>query len=57
MANKKNIKVRDLKPNKDAKGGGPHIAAGKNPPHGLAGGKTPSHGLYGGKNPPVGGSI
>jgi hypothetical protein len=23
MANKKNIKVRDLKPSKDAKGGGP----------------------------------
>jgi hypothetical protein len=30
MANKKNIKVRDLKPSKDAKGGGGGTNAGTN---------------------------
>jgi hypothetical protein len=43
MANKKNIKVRDLKPAKDAKGGGgPHAVQGG--PHAVQhGGKPPKH--------------
>ena len=50
MANKKNIKVRDLKPNKDAKGGGGvHIAAGGGGTHHAQGG-GPSH-AQGGHGP------
>jgi hypothetical protein len=41
MAEKKNTKVRDMKPSKDAKGGG----GGKTQGHGLQG-----HGLQGGHN-------
>jgi hypothetical protein len=47
MANKKNIKVRDLKPSKDAKGGG---GAGRQGA-GLQGQGLQGHGLQGaGKN-------
>ena len=45
MANKKNIKVRDLKPAKDAKGGGGHVTSGG---HATSGGHSTSGG---GKNP------
>ncbi len=34
---KKNVKVRDLKPNKDAKGGGGHTLAGHHPASGSQG--------------------
>ncbi len=46
---KKNIKVRDLKPSKDAKGGGPAKPQGVGVNHGgggpaiNTGGKSPSH--------------
>ena len=44
MANKKITKVRDLKPNKDAKGGGGvHIASGGHGPSHAQGGHGPSH--------------
>lgn len=39
---KKNVKVRDLKPNKDAKGGGGHTLAGKHGPSGAQGAHGPS---------------
>jgi hypothetical protein len=38
MANKKNVKVRDLKPAKDAKGGGGVHALGGGPPKHASGG-------------------
>jgi hypothetical protein len=42
---KKEVKVRDLKPSKDAKGGG---GAGRNQgTHHLDGGSQSGHGLYG----------
>jgi hypothetical protein len=39
---KKNVKVRDLKPNKDAKGGGGHTLSG-----GLHGGPAHGQGTHG----------
>ena len=45
---KKNVKVKDLKPNKDAKGGGGHTLAGGL--HGGASGQSgagPAHGQSG----------
>jgi hypothetical protein len=45
MANKKNIKVRDLKPSKDAKGGGSRPnSAGVNSGHMPNSGHTPNKG-------------
>jgi hypothetical protein len=43
MAEKKNTKVRDMKPSKDAKGGG----GGKTQGHGLQGHNVQGHGLQG----------
>jgi hypothetical protein len=45
---KKNVKVRDLKPTKDAKGGGGHTLAG-GLHHGAGGtsGASPAHGQSG----------
>ena len=48
MANtKKNIKVRDLKPSKDAKGGGIGRQGASTNTHGLNSHGTNSHGLEG----------
>jgi hypothetical protein len=43
---KKNVKVRDLKPKKDAKGGGHTLAGGLHHPGGLSG-AGPTHGASG----------
>jgi hypothetical protein len=51
MATKKNVKVRDLKPSKDAKGGGgvKHALGGGGPKH-TEGGGPPKH-AQGGHGP------
>ena len=45
--NKKNVKVRDLKPSKDAKGGGASVQGHGLQGHGLQGHGLQGHGLQG----------